>query len=340
LLGEFGQQAQLGCLMFPSASAGCGNAGTGFAQSYSASLEAGEVLQFGVDTTHSTYSYQIIQSSYGIPLGSGGSGSILGQDPDGSYELGASSDNFVQGGNVFPVQNGLLVGHLVVMGIGGTNKIPVFGVSGAITALADLAGTYNYEGFSCKGQSKGNPAGTVACGSSYGSLTADSLGNVSQCKSGDIDACPVSVQSGVVTATATPGIFNYTKAGVHKGWFFAFVAGNGQKVAVLDRDDTSTPEYGHSVAVTRVTLAPGQSDGTYFVKNNLGQTHTVVVSGTSYTSTNHPGFTGTLTYNSPWAGMVRYSIDSSSGIAMASATGAYTDISDQVPYKFSVGLRH
>jgi hypothetical protein len=38
--------------------------------------------------------------------------------------------------------------------------------------------------------------------------------------------------------------------------------------------------------------------------------------------------------------MVRYSIDSSSGIAMASATGAYTDISDQVPYKFSVGLRH
>lgn len=345
LLGQFGQQTQLTCLMFPS-SVGCIH-NTGFSQTYTASLQAGEVLQFSVDTTHFSYSYTIVQSSYGVPLGQSGTGAVIAQDPDGSYELGASTDNFVQSGYVFPVQNGLMVGHLAVSVIGGARKIPIFGVSSLITAAADGAGTYNYQGVSCNALSHGNPGGDVPCASMYGTLSVDGAGNVTQCKSGNIAACPTSTQKGVVTPTGTPGIFNFSKSGVHKGWFFAFLAPDGQKVVVFDRDDSSTPEYGHAVAVTQVSLASGDADGTYFTKNNFGETGTIVITGSTFTSTKHPGVIGNLTYNSPWTGMVRYTIDNdtsgttmSSGTAMASGTGAYTHIKDQNPSEFAVGVRY
>jgi hypothetical protein len=331
---------------------GCGSgndsspaAASGFAQTSTVSAQAGEVLQFGVDTTNMTYSYKVIQSSYGITLGQTSTGVLSSKNAEGSYNVAASADNFIQGGKVFSIQNGLLIGHVLINAIGGAAKIPVFGVSSPITTIAGLADTYNFEGFSCSGVSGGNVAGGVTCLSKFGTFTADASGNVAVCKGGNIStgtpACVVT-STGIITATSTSGIFNFTKtSGVHKGWFFAFTATNGQKVAVLDNDDTVTPEFGHSVAATQALVAAGQVDGNYFTKNNIGEEALVTISGTTFTSTKHPGATGTLAYNTPWNGMVTTSITGAdSGIAMLSGTGAFTKVSDQNTSLFHIGMRY
>jgi hypothetical protein len=322
----------------------------GFAQTFTASVQAGEVLQIGVDTTNMTYSYKVIQSSYGILLGQTGTGvlSIRG-DSVGNlkvYTVAASADNFIQGGVVFPIQNGVFVGHALINAIGHAQKIPIFGVSNPITTLAGLADTYNFEGFSCSGLSGGNAGGGIPCLSKQGTVRADALGNVTVCKNGNIStgipACNPAAQNGTITTTATPGIFNFAKTGVHKGWFFAFTAPNGQKVAMLDNDDTGTPEFGHSVAATQAVVNAGQADGNYFTKDNMGGEWLVTVAGTTFTSTKHPGATGTLIYNTPWTGMVTTSINggANTGIAMLSGTGTFTKLSDQNTAEFAIGLMY
>ncbi len=328
----------------------CGGGGgvstpaTGFTQAYTSSAGVGEILQFSVNTTNLTYIYTVIQTSYaasGVAAGQSGTGTLT-SNGDGSYAVGSSSDNFIQSGKAFPIQNGLLVGHVLINVIGGTNKIPVFGVSNPITTIAGLAGTYNYQGFGCNTLGIANVSGNSACLSQYGTVTITSSGNYTKCKNVNITTNPsCTAATGSIVATSTPGVYDFkNSSNAHSGWFFASTAPNGQIVAVIDHDDTTLGVYGHSVAITQASGVAGTADGNYFVKNNEGGEHLMTITGTSFTSNNHSGVTGTLTFNSPWQGLTAYSINAESGVAMAAGDGAYTATSATDTAKFSVGLRY
>lgn len=321
--------------------AACGGGGSstsGFAQTYTSSAGAGEVLQFSVNTTNMTYSYKVIQSSYNVPLNQTSTGILTSKSAVGSYTVGTSSDGFIQSGVVLPIQNGLLVGHVLISSIGGLAKIPVFGVSNPITTPSGLADTYNFQGFNCAGKSGGNVlTGGVACASHTGTISVNGSGGYTVCNGGNITATPsCSTSAGTITATATPGVYDIQAGGFHRGWFLAFTAPNGQKVAVIDHDDASTPAYGHSVASTQAVMVAGAADGNYFTNNNEGGAGLLTVNGTTYTHT-LTGTSGTMTLNSPWNGLTT---NQGGDVAMIAGTGAFTHTSASDTALFGIGLRY
>lgn len=337
--------------------AACGGS-SDFEQTYTSSAGAGEVLQFSVDTSKMTYIYKEIGSSYGIAIGQTGKGSLTSKNAEGSYNVGQSDDNFIQSGKVFPIKEGLLLGHLLINSIGGANKIPVFGISNPITTIARLAGTYNFQGFGCTAKSGGNVFGAFSCLSHYGTVmivnTNATTDSFTKCKFGNfiVNAsgvpCSGANQTGTISATqsATPGVFDlYNNSSDHIGWIFAFTAQNNQTVAVIDHDDAVSGEFGHTILATYASAVSGTSDGNYYVKNNMGGEYLVTISGSNISSTAHFGVNGTLTFNSPWTGLAEYQFATSgvvaaSGVAMTGGTGAYTNTDNAYPALFAVGLRY
>jgi hypothetical protein len=233
--------------------------------------------------------------------------------------------------------------------IGGASRIPVFGISNPITQLASLAGTYNFEGFVCSVSGVANVAGNGACSTNYGTMSIDAVGNVTKCNRGDITTEPatnpcVSKQSRTLqVASSTPGVFDFRDANTgHVGWFFAFTAANGEKVAVIDNDDATAPIYGMAVLSTYASAASGVISGNYFKNDNEDAERLVTVSGVAYS--NDIGYIGTMTYNSPWSGLSTFNVTSGvttiTGIGMTTATGAYTHLMDTDPQYFAAGLKY
>lgn len=341
---------------------GGGGAASGFLQTYSSSAGAGEVLQFSVDTANLSYTYTDIGTSYaasGVSAGQTGSGSLTSLG-NGLYAVGPSSDGFITSGKVFPIQNGFLVGDVVISRYFGTYRIPVFGLSSPITSIAQLAGYYNYQGFACSSRSFGDVQGNYGCLSHFGTISISATSSVStddftRCKSGNAivvssgTACSLT-RSGTLSATLTrvPGVFDlYDKVtpSEHIGWLFAVTAPNGQVVGVIDHDDPYSGEFGHTVLTTYASAVPGVGDGNYFVKNNIGGEHLVTLSGTTITSTEFPMITGAVTFNQPWDGFAQYQFPVSwtaaaSGVAMIAGTGAFTHTDNAHPALFAVGLKY
>lgn len=337
--------------------AACGGGASGFAQTYTSSAGAGEVLQLGVDTTQMTYRYTVNYTSYaasGVVAGQSSTGSLLSKNADGSYNAGPSNDGFIRGGKVLPMPSGLLVGHVQIAVIGGANNIPVIGWANPITTVAGLAGTYTYQGFGCSALGIANVLGNPSCFSHAGTVTVNSLGAFTMCKGGDINTSPSvnpclsSVTGTINVLTAASGVFDVRNAANgHIGWFFAFTAANGQKVAVIDHDDSiSAPRmYGHSVLATYASAVSGASNGTYLVKNNEGAEYRVTIAGTNLSSTAISSVTGTMTLNSPWPGLSAYQfivsgVVASSGVAMTAGTGTYTYTDNADSAVFGVGVRY
>jgi hypothetical protein len=339
--------------------AACGGGGassinSGFDQTYTSSAGVGEVMQFRINTTNLTYSYTIAGTSYaasGVSTGQTGSGTLTGNG-DGTYAVGPSSDGFIEAGRVRPVR-AMFVGHVRINKIGGMENIPVFGLSNPITTVAGLADAYNFEGFSCAARGIGNVTGKGGCLSHYGTSSIDTSGNYSICVGGDLGntgahPCTTSLTGTLQAVANYPGVFDYIGSGGHIGWLFAFTATNGKKIMVVDHDDhiSMAHEFGHSVFTSSVALNSGDVDGKYFVKTNEAGEHLVTIAGSSVALTLHPGVTGTLTYNSPWNGMMAYDVPASgvsvgaSGVAMAAGTGVYTSVSNDDPARFAVGFKY
>ena len=339
--------------------AACGGGGAssndaGLDQTYTTSAGVGEVMQFRIDTNNHTYTYTIAGTSYsasGVAVGQSSSGALTGNG-DGTYAVGASSDGFIQAGRVRPIR-AMFVGHVVINTLGGTERIPVFGLSNPITTVAGLVDSYNFEGFSCNARGMANVTGRAGCLSHYGTSSIDTSGNYSVCISGDLGnagahPCTSTLTGTLQAVAAYPGVFDYIGTGGHIGWLFAFTASNGKKIMVIDHDDhiSLTHEFGHSVFTSSVALNSGDVDGKYFVKSNEGDEHLVTIAGSSVALTLYPGVTGTLTYNSPLNGMMSYDVPASgvamgaSGVAMAAGTGVYTSVSNADPARFAVGFKY
>ncbi|MDD5059351.1 MAG: hypothetical protein PHQ60_15955 [Sideroxydans sp.] len=338
--------------------AGCGGGSsssttppTTLTYTYTVSAGVGEVLQFTINKTNLTYSYSVIKTSYaasGVSAGQTATGALT-DSGSGFYAVGTSSDNFIQDGKLFPVNDGLLAGHVRINSIGGANRIPVFGVSNPITQLASLAGTYNFQGFACGAPGIANVTGNPACSTNYGTITIDAVGNVTKCDHGDIttapttNPCALTQSKTLQVIAATPGVFDFWDSVTgHTGWFFAYTAANGQKVAVIDNDDAVALRYGHAVLSTYIGATSSVISGNYFKNDNEGNERIVTINGSAYSNDN--GFAGTISYNSPWNGFSTFSVTSSgvtaTGLAMTTGSGAFTHQLDTDPQFFASGLKY
>ncbi len=351
----------------------CGGGGITASPTYMTSAGVGEVLQISVDGANMAYVYTVIDTSYpasGITPGQTGSGLLLGVNHGGSYNLGPSLDGFITSGTLLPLI-GNVAGHLAINNFGSSN-LPVFGIANPTPSLLIVNGTYNYQGFSCNtlGISNAASAPSGTCVSQYGSMTIAEINPTTaaytNCIGGDItnqakNPCTSPIQTGTIVATSAllnQGVYNLLDSNNnHVGWFFASMALNGQMMGVIDRDDKTTPAYGHMVLSAYASLVPGTADGNYFVNNNEGNQNQVTIttlvnpypgSGpftytTSYTSTANPGVQGTLTLDTPWLGLGTYYfpasgvIPAASGVVMVSANQAYSHVSSNDPALFATG---
>ncbi|MGA8862869.1 MAG: hypothetical protein WBM09_12020 [Gallionella sp.] len=372
--------------------AACGGGGgpSGFVQSYTTSVGAGDILQFRVDTGNMVYSVKVIETSYSasavglgpasaVSLTESTTGMLSSRNAVGSYNVMPSIDGFIQGGEVYPLQNGIFVGHVIINPIGGSlRQIPVFGGANAMTSLAGLAGEYNVQGFGCNVRSRGLVTGG-ACANHYGTawitpVTGGASAAITTCDFGNLTSAAGSTGStatgcapvgsrtpsgstptktGNLVTTATPGVYNFMTDSVHRAWLFAFSVA-GQNIAVFDYDDINAPSifgFGHAVAIAQTSvmtsMQSGQMNGYYFVTNNIGGRHLLTITGTStgasYTDNDTDlgiATPGTLTPDSPWPGLVTYTTSATSGVADIATAGAFTYTSNTVPYLFGVGLRY
>jgi hypothetical protein len=364
-------------IMVVACGGGGGGSTSGVTQAYTASVGVGELLlRFNVNTANLTYSYSVLNSSSPPYTAQTGTGTLSSTNPDGSntnpagsYNVGLSSDGTILGGKVFPIANGVMVGHVALARFGSSISIPVFSISNPITALQGVDGVYNYQGFSCNATGIANVSGVSGCSSHLGTMliagSSSTEAVYADCNGGDISAasgCSSTPSTGrIVPSAGAAGVYDLRKAGIgHIGWFFAFTAPNGQVVGVIDHDDllSSPNAYGFTVLSPHTPVAIGGSNGSYLVETNENQEQWVTISTTSttasgvtttstiYTSTAQSGVPGTLTPNVPWDGLSTYYLPASgvspavSGVVMVTGTGAYTHSSINDTKLFAVGVRY
>jgi hypothetical protein len=313
-----------------------------FSQTYTASLTAGEVVEMGINTATMSYTFKVLLSSYNL-AGNSGLGRMTSQNTDGSFNLAASSDGFIQGGKIYAVKNGTLSGYIKATFTTGTYDVPVIGTSNSLKSVSNLAGTYNYVSFSCPTPSNGNYQATPGCTSDYGTIQINSNNIYTRCSKQDLTSVTpcTSQTSGALSAaqsqsapiTLFAGVFNFTPtwAATSSAWIFGYTAANGNKVAVIDFNDSSPGGYGYGQAIltTQVPVAPSDIAGNYALFNLIDGDKTTSIQGTGYSSsisiTPTVSPIGILNPNVPWQGMINWadSGGTSDGYAVIAGTGIF-----------------
>jgi hypothetical protein len=329
---------------------GGGGSGTGsstspssvatFAQTYTSSATAGEILNYSVDTAALTYSYEITKSSYGCDVPTApchsGSGKLV-RNEDGTFSPSTSLTS-----KVFALQNGLLVGSVVLPLGGSDRRVPVFGISNPATSVTELAGTYNFMSLQCNGKTYGTLTG---CETYQGTVAVTSEGTFTSCVGGNLAATNHTCSS-TTTGTATSmggGIFALQATtpanGTSTNYLVGFKAPNGQKVGFLDFNDPIVYGYGQAVISSLVTTSVADVVGKYMWANVYGSAGTVALNSNGTTSSGY-----TATTNIPWDGLSTISSDGiGAGYGLIAGNGVYVYRNPAMPNKpayLEIGLRY
>ena len=250
-------------------------------KTYTSSATAGEVLKYAVDTTALTYSYEILQSAYGLQ-GNTGSGTLT-KNSDGTYSPSESPSS-----KILPLKNGLLLGNVKLL-MNGTNRdVPILGMETPATTSSDLAGTYNFITVQCGTKSNGV---YTNCATYYGTVEVTAATGTTatfrSCVGADITtgtgSC-TSNRSGTLTYLSNGVWAMKDSASTFNNYMLAFQAPNGQKVGWLDFNDATVFGYGQGVVSQRTTLNTYSGiDGSYFYKNTIGTSGSVTLSANANT---------------------------------------------------------
>lgn len=312
---------------------------SGFAQTYTASATAGELLTYSIDTNALTYSYTITKSSYGCDVSSApchtGSGTLV-KNSDGTFSPSTDSST-----KIFALQDGLLVGsvHLTLNGV--SLRVPIIGISNPITTAANLAGTYNNMALQCSARTYGLFTG---CATSQGTISVTANATYTTCAGGNLGATVhtcTNTTSGTLTSLGG-GVWSLQSTSPTTGsslnYFLAFTAPNGQKVAFIDLNDPIVYGYGTAVASTTVATSGADIAGTYLALNDYGGAGVVTINSNDTTSNNK-----TIVENSPWSGIATVSGGGiGNGYGMFAGNGVYVYRNPNVPGEaayFEIGLR-
>jgi hypothetical protein len=334
-------QFKLFCLfVFTICLTACGGGGGGggnaeapvIQKTYVSSATAGEVLKYSVDTVAKTYSYEILQSAYGLS-GKKGNGTLT-YNGDGTYSPSESPSS-----KIIPLKNGLLLGNVKLLMNGASKDVPIIGMESPATTADGIAGTYNFVSLQCNNQSFGI---YTACGTAYGTVkvtkSTETTASFISCTSGDIVS--------TCTGTTTTGTLTYDSNGVwkvkannstHFNYLVAFTSPNGQKVGWIDFNDPTVFKYGQAVISEKKVITSGAGiDGNYFYKNTLGGTGSVALSSNTNTLQVTTSSGVVATANQPWDGFAK----STNGFGLMAGNGVYVYIDPTISNSYyEIGIQ-
>lgn len=324
----------------------CGGGGGGSSASsetpviqktYVSSATAGEVLKYSVDTVAKTYSYEILQSAYGLS-GEKGNGTLT-YNGDGTFSPSESP-----GSKIIPLKNGLLLGNVKLLMNGTSKDVPIIGMESPATTADGIAGTYNFVSLQCNNQSFGI---YTACGTAYGTVkvtkSTETTASFTSCTSGDIDSTCTGTTT---TGTTTTGTLTYDSNGVwkvkannstHFNYLVAFTSPNGQKVGWIDFNDPTVFKYGQAVISEKIAITSGAGiDGNYIYKNTLGGTGSVSLSSNTSTLQVKTSSGVVATANQPWGGFAK----STTGFGLMAGNGVYVYMDPNVSNSYyEIGIQ-
>ena len=262
---------------------------------YNSAASEGELLEYKIDETKLTYSYEIKSSAFGLE-GSTGSGTLT-KNPDGTYTPSSAIN-----ARVLMLPNKVLIGATTLR-INGVDKFTLIAGVPEVdnVQFSDIAGTYNYVGLQCLSANCANYT------SLYGTYNIDSSGNWVECTYSDYTASPSNCSgrdSGTLNSL-DDGRFQIVSGGTNFGTGMFYHSPAGQKVMVVDLKDYFGG-YGRGMlfgAPQRFATFGTEMDGNYYWNTSDGSNGgngTIVVSGD--TATFPGGSPNTMIANTPWNG--------------------------------------
>lgn len=317
---------------------GGGNAETPVIQkTFVSSATAGEVLKYSVDTVAKTYSYEILQSAYGLS-GKKGSGTLT-YNGDGTFSPSESPSS-----KIIPLKNGLLLGKVKLAMDGSSNKdVPIIGMENPATTSDGIAGTYNFVSVQCNSKSYGIYS---LCGTAYGTAkvtkSTDTTASFTSCTSGDIDNnCTCNVTTGTLQYDSNGVWIVKASNSIYFNYLVAFTSPNGQKVGWIDFNDSTAFKYGQTVISEKKRITSGSGvDGRYFAMNTYGQSGELSLTTNNanlqVTARTASGSTFNALGNQPWDGFAK--TPSGDGYGLMAGNGVYAFIKPN-SYYFEVGVQ-
>ncbi len=229
---------------------------------YVAGVSGGDLLTYTLDTSALTYSYEIVESEFGL-TGQTGSGTLT-QNADGTYSPSGEPATLV----VLP--NTLIVG-MVQLPVGAGNTDMLFAGVPQITTdytPSGVAGTYNYITYECDEPLSGG-ACTAGYQVFYGTFQVDAGGTWQSCDRGDLtdpvsNPCSGTPLSGTWSDQGN-GILAASVGGTVMASAMLLPSASGGKVLIVDLKDRPAASAGPGilVGVRQVSLSGMDISGTY-----------------------------------------------------------------------------
>lgn len=290
----------------------------------------GELVRFGVNQARTEYSYEIVESEFGL-AGTRRTGTLT-DNGDGTYTPSGAPET-----RVVVFENGLILGF-IKENINGTTQVYSTLVSAtAAQSVSELDGTYVYGGTRCL------PG--PDCGQAIGTLRLQG-GIAELCPNEDYSSnCPN--KETLTINNLGSGLFQLVRAGVDAGRFTSFVQ-NGKKAIIVDAKDFRTNGIGRGayLLVQQTNQVAGAIDGDYLSFGASGNNRFlsgVRIRGNQFafrtvsnTGQRSEG-TGTLQYNFRANGvtLIRDANGNNAGLAVA-GQGLYVALNDTA---FELGLK-
>lgn len=283
-------------------------------QTYVAGGSVGDLILYTVDQVALTYSYEVLESEFGL-TGATGSGTLT-VNPDGSYTTSGEQARVVL------LPNTLVVGMAEVPAGAGTTEMYFAGLPQLTTTYdpAQVAGAYNMIGFECFEPLSGG-ACTVGYFAIHGTFRVDAGGTYEACTMGDIahtTANPCHEQIGGTWVDQGNGIVQASAGGVVQASVTLLPSATGGKVLIVDeKNRPGQTGPGLIVGVKRQDVSAVDLTGSYNYIETNGRYGTATIpdpdtpadpNSVEMLETDELGnqttASGTMTRNSPWTGWI------------------------------------
>jgi hypothetical protein len=274
----------------------------------------GDLLTYSLNSSTLAYSYQIVDSDFGLQ-GYGGSGTLQ-LNQDGTYTPSSNPSARVillknTSGNII-----FLVGSDDLTVNNQTTTMVYAGVPALSTnyTLQEISGVYNYISYECS-----DPLQNGVCQSGYasyyGTFKVNDNGTWQACDSGDIDNQTAHPCNGTVTSGQFQdngnGTLTATSSGLTIATAMVLPSSSGENILVIDLKDRPAAGAGPGImlGVKKQDISQDNLTGVYHYIDSSGGYGSVIVFDND--TFQYGTTTGTFQRNDPWTGWI-HTTDSNS----------------------------
>ena len=262
---------------------------------FTAVAAKGELLKYTVNESKKTYTYEIIDSVFGLNGKTGG----------GTYKVAADGAITVSdspNSKMYLLPNGLVLGAIteefIFAGVKAKQTTPFLGIQNPLEKLSDGAGKYNYIGQFCGHKSS-------IC-TDYGTFQIKADASWVKCDREDkSDEASCNNRVAGTMEHLGDGRWQLMHNGRHVGTALMFKSGS-QKVSLIDLRDYSSGGMGTGIifASSQQAITDGDNVGTWFYNDDRGRGGVARVEKGHYTVSSD-GHKSKHVYsnNKPWLGM-------------------------------------